>query len=318
MKLISIIVPAHNEEKNISLFVSSFGPIFDSLKSKYEFEILFVNDGSIDKTLDEIYKVIDNNNDLNIKVIDLSRNFGKEIALTAGLNLCNGSCAVMLDADLQHPIELIPEFIAKWESGADVVVGVRKTNKDDNILKKIGSLIFNKIVSKISSVDYTSRSTDYRLIDRVVIDEFNKLKEGNRMTRGLIDWLGFKREYIYFDAKPRINGERSYSLKKLYRLFIDGIIQNSLFPLKIAGYLGGAITLVSGIFGLCIIIGRYIVKNSWWQSISHNVILGVLNMFLIGIVLCCLGLIALYIADISNESKGRPLYVINKKTSRKI
>jgi len=318
MQLISIIVPAHNEEKNILLFMSSFRYIFESLRSKYFFELLFINDGSNDNTLSEIYSVIDNNPDIDIKVIDLSRNFGKEVALTAGLNLCTGSCAIMIDADLQHPIELIPEFIAKWESGADVVVGVRKTNKDDNILKKIGSLIFNKIVSKISSVDYTSRSTDYRLIDRVVIDEFNKLKEGNRMTRGLIDWLGFKREYIYFDAKPRINGERSYSLKKLYRLFIDGIIQNSLFPLKIAGYLGGAITLVSGIFGLCIIIGRYIVKNSWWQSISHNVILGVLNMFLIGIVLCCLGLIALYIADISNESKGRPLYVINKKTSRKI
>mgnify|MGYP003811184797 CR=1 FL=1 len=318
MKLISIIVPTYNEEKNISLFVSSFRPVFDSLKSKYSFEMLFINDGSNDNTLSEIYSVIDNNPDIDIKVIDFSRNFGKEIALTAGLNMCSGSCAIMIDADLQHPIELIPEFINKWESGYDVVVGIRKTNKDDSVIKKIGSYIFNKIVSKISSVDYTSRSTDYRLIDRAVIDEFNKLKEGNRMTRGLIDWLGFKKGYIFFDAKPRANGERSYSIKKLFRLFVNGIIQNSLFPLKLAGYLGGAITLVSGVFGLCIIIGRYIVKNSWWQSISHNVILGVLNMFLIGIVLSCLGLIALYIADISNESKNRPLYVINKKTSRKI
>lgn len=318
MKLVSIIVPAHNEEKNIALFISSFRPIFDSLKNKYSFEVLFINDGSTDNTLEEIYKTIDNNSDLNIKVIDLSRNFGKEIALTAGLNNCTGDSAIMIDADLQHPIELIPEFISKWESGFDAVIGIRKTNKKDNIFKKFGSLVFNKIIAKISSVDYTTRSTDYRLIDRVVIDEFNKLKEGSRMTRGLIDWLGFRRGYIFFDAKPRVNGKRSYSFRSLFRLFVNGIIQNSLFPLKLAGYFGVFITLVSGVFGVAIIIGRYIVKAYWWTGITNMAILAIFNMFMIGIVLCCLGLIALYIANISNESKGRPLYVINKKTSKKI
>lgn len=318
MQLISIIVPAYNEEKNIALFITKIKEIFSSLKSKYKFEVLFVNDGSIDNTLKEIYKVIDNNTDLDIKLVDFSRNFGKEIALTAGLNICKGNAAIMIDADLQHPIDLIPEFISKWESDFDAVIGIRKTNKKDSIFKKIGSLIFNKIVAKLSSVDYTTRSTDYRLIDRVVIDEFNKLKEGSRMTRGLIDWLGFRRSYIFFDANPRLNGKRSYSIKSLFRLFVNGIIQNSLFPLKLAGYFGVFITLTSGIFGACIIIGRYIVKAKWWMGITNMAVFSIFNMFLIGIVLSSLGLIALYIAGISNESKARPLYVVNKKTSKKI
>lgn len=318
MKKISVIVPTHNEEENISLFMSSIRPVFNSFKYKYIFELLFVNDGSTDNTLNEIYKEIDNDIYLDIKVIDLSRNFGKEIALTAGLNNCSGDAAIMIDADLQHPIELIPEFISKWESGFDVVVGIRKTNKKDNIFKKFASFIFNKILIKLASINYSTRSTDFRLIDRVVIDEFNKLGEGNRMTRGLIDWLGFKRGYIFFDAKPRINGKRSYTFKGLSRLFINGIIQNSLFPLKLAGYLGIFITFVSGVFGICIIIGRYIVKADWWTGITNMAVLAIFNMFLIGIVLCCLGLIALYVANISDASKKRPLYVINKKTSKKI
>lgn len=318
MKLVSIIVPAHNEEQNIVLFISSFRSIFDSLKNKYSFEVLFVNDGSSDNTLKEIYKVIDNNNDLDIKLVDFSRNFGKEIALTAGLNICKGDAAIMIDADLQHPIDLIPEFISKWENDIDAVIGIRKTNKKDSLIKKFGSLVFNKIIAQISSVNYTTRSTDYRLVDRVVIDEFNKLKEGSRMTRGLIDWLGFRRGYIFFDANPRLNGKRSYSLKSLFRLFINGIIQNSLFPLKLAGYFGVFITMASGLFGIAIIIGRYILKAKWWTGITNMAVFSIFNMFLIGIVLCCLGLIALYIANISSESKGRPLYVINKKTSRKL
>lgn len=316
MQLISIIVPAHNEEKNIPLIFSKLRDILLPINN-YNFEIVFVNDGSLDNTYDKMVK-LNSEERFNVKLIDFSRNFGKEIALTAGLNICSGDAAIMIDADLQHPPELIPEFIKKWEDGCGVVVGVRNTNKKDSIFKKFASLVFNKILKKISNIGYTSRSTDFRLLDRGVIDEFNNLKESNRMTRGLIDWLGFKRGYIFFDAAPRINGKRSYSIRGLARLFINGLIQNSLLPLKLAGYFGVFITLISGVLGFAIIISRYILESPWGMSITRTVILAILNVFLIGIVLSSLGLVALYIANISNESKGRPLYIVNKKTSKNI
>ena len=316
MQLISIIIPAYNEEKNISLFFDKIKEILYKI-NEYNFELVFINDGSSDNTYLEMEKLVSSEK-IDVKIIDFSRNFGKEIALTAGLNICKGDAAIMIDADLQHPIDLIPQFIEKWENGNDVVVGVRKTNKKESLFKKLGSVVFNKIAKKLLNTKFVDRATDFRLLDRIVIDEFNLLKEGNRMTRGLIDWLGFKRSYVYFDANARINGKRSYTFKSLLRLFVNGITQNSLVPLKLAGYLGAVITIISGGLGLYITISRYVIKDGWGASVTNNVVLAIFNAFLVGIVLICLGLIALYIANISYESKGRPLYIVNKKTSRKI
>lgn len=316
MQLISIIIPAYNEEKNISLFFDKIREVLYKI-NEYNFELVFINDGSSDDTYAEMGKLVSSEK-IDVKVIDFSRNFGKEIALTAGLNICKGDAAIMIDADLQHPIDLIPQFIEKWKMGNDVVVGVRKTNKKESLFKKLGSVVFNKIAKKLLNTKFVDRATDFRLLDRIVIDEFNLLKEGNRMTRGLIDWLGFKRSYVYFDANARINGKRSYTFKSLFRLFINGITQNSLVPLKLAGYLGVVITIISGVLGVVITISRYIIKDGWGASVTNNVVLAIFNAFLIGVVLICLGLIALYIANISYESKGRPLYIVNKKTSRKI
>lgn len=316
MQLVSIIIPAYNEEKNISIFFDKIKEVLSKLHG-YNFELVFINDGSLDNTYEEIKK-LSSSEKFNVKLVDFSRNFGKEIALTAGLNICKGDSAIMIDADLQHPIDLIPQFIEKWKAGNDVIIGVRKTNKKEGLIKKLGSVIFNKISKKLLNIKVVDRSTDFRLLDRIVIDEFNNLKEANRMTRGLIDWLGFKRSYVHFDAYARINGKRSYTIKSLFRLFVNGITQNSLIPLKIAGYVGVTITSVSGLLGFMIIVSRYVIKDGWGRSITNNVLLAIINAFLIGIVLICLGLIALYIANISYESKGRPLYIVNKKTSKKI
>jgi dolichol-phosphate mannosyltransferase len=309
-KLLSIIVPVYNEEKNVPLFYEKIQAVLNSLN--YSWEIIFVNDGSRDKSILELEKI--ERNDPRVRVIDFSRNFGKEIAVTAGINTCTGASCIILDADLQHPIERIPDFIEKWEKGAEVVVGVREKSKKEKLIKKMGSYFFYKMINRISDMEIVTRATDFRLLDRVVIDEFNKLTEKNRMTRALIDWLGFRREYIYFTANERVHGVPTYDFWKLVRLAFNSMISFSLFPLKLAGYLGIIITFLSGLLGLFIMINRYITKDFYF---SGPAILAVVILFLIGIVLICLGLIALYIANIHAEVTNRPMYIVRKKRNVK-
>lgn len=311
MKKISIIIPAYNEEKNINLIYLELQKVFAKCSKEYEFEIFFVNDGSSDNTIGEIEKLASEHPD--VKYIDFSRNFGKEVATTAALNNCSGDACIMVDADLQHPVELIPDFIAKWEAGAEVVVGVRNKNKSVGILKKIGSVVFYKIINKIAEVKIVPNATDFRLLDRVVINEFNRFTETNRMTRALIDWLGFKREYINFEANERIHGEASYSFWKLFKLALNSFISLSLLPLKLAGNLGIAITLVSGFAGLYILLGKYFFHTHFASTFSDSENLAILLVFLVGIILTSIGLIALYIANIHGEVINRPIYVVRKK-----
>jgi len=311
MKTISIVIPAYNEEKNISLMYNELQKVFKTLQGKYVFDVLFVNDGSTDKTLLEIEKLASLGS--QVKYIDFSRNFGKEVATTAALNNCQGDACIMLDADLQHPVELIPEFINRWEQGFEVVVGIRNKNKSIGFIKKIGSKIFYKIINKIAEVKIVPNATDFRLLDRIVINEFNRFTETNRMSRALIDWLGFKRDYIYFDANERVNGNASYSFWKLFKLALNSFISLSLLPLKLAGNLGFAITLVSGIAGLYILLGKYFFHWHFASTFSDSENLAILILFLVGIMLISIGLMALYVANIHSEVINRPMYVIRKK-----
>jgi len=309
MKLISIIVPSYNEEGAIPLVYAELKKVLD--KTDYDYEIIFIDDGSTDnspKILEDLAE-----KDRRFKYIQFSRNFGKEVATSAGINNAKGEAAIILDADLQHPPKLIPEFLKKWKEGADIVIGVRNKNKSDNAIKKIGSFFFYKIINLISDTQIVPQSTNFRLLDKTVIQEFNKLTERNRITRGLIDWLGFKREYIYFDADERSVGKASYSTFKLIKLALSTMITHSFFPLKLAGYLGIIIILFSSPLGLFIFIEKYLLKNPWGLSISGSAILAVIILFLIGIVLVCLGLMALYIANIQSEVMNRPLYVTRRK-----
>jgi dolichol-phosphate mannosyltransferase len=310
-KLISIIVPVYNEQENLPLFYTEIKKVLFGLQDSYDFEIIFVNDGSADKS--ELVLSELSAKDKIVKVIEFSRNFGKEIATSAGLNNCSGKCAILIDADLQHPVELIPEFIKKWENKAEVVVGVRKTNNGEGFIKKTGSYWFYKIYNKISDTKTVPCSTDYRLLDRKVIDEFNKFTERNRMTRGLVDWLGFKKDFVYFDANKRMAGKAGYSSLKLIRLAIMSFVANSLFPLKLAGYLGVIITFFSGLLGLFVLVEKYFLNDPWDLHVSGSAILAIIILFLIGIVLSCLGLMALYIANIHSEVVNRPMYVIRDK-----
>ncbi len=314
MKLISIIIPVYNEEKNVPLVYVELKKIITKFAGKYVFEMTFVNDGSADGTLAEVEKIMQL--DPSVRLIDFSRNFGKEEATTAGIHHCKGEACIVIDADLQHPIDRIPEFITKWEAGAEMVIGIRERNKGEGLIKKWGSAVFNAIMTFISEHGSVSGSTDFRLIDRIVIDEFNRLTEHERITRGLLDWLGFRREYIHFQANERASGKASYSTAKLLKLAFSSFISQSLFPLKIAGYLGILITLTSGILGLFIFIEQYIFKDPYGLNFSGPAILAVILLFLVGIILICLGLIALYIGSIHKDVSNRPLYVVRKRNTR--
>ncbi len=303
-KTISIIVPVYNEEKNIPLINAELSNVFSYLS--YDYEIIFVNDGSKDNSQQIIESLV--KKDRKIKNIEFSRNFGKEMATTAGLNHCKGDCAILIDADLQHPVEMIPKFIDNWEKGDEVVIGVRKISKSDTFIKILGSKLFHKIISIISEIEMMPNSTDFRLIDRKVIDAFNECTERTRLTRGLIAWLGFKRSGIEFEAKGRTNGKASYSTLKLIKLAFSSFVAMSMFPLKIAGYLGIFITSISGLLLSLIFVEKVIFNDPW--NFTWLAFLVVSILFLVGIILSCLGLIALYIGSISKEVSNRPLYII--------
>jgi len=309
-ELLSIIIPVHNEAANLEWHHTKIVEQLDSYKLNYE--ILYIDDGSTDNSL-EIIKNLQSKSK-STKYISFSRNFGKEAATSAGLKVCSGSAAIMIDADGQHPIELIDTFITKWQSGSDVVIGVRASNKGEGFVKKYGSKLFYKALNYLSSDNTVPRSTDFRLIDRKVIDEFNKFTEHGRITRGLIDWMGFKRSYVEFNANERSAGKASYGFRKLTSLALHAFVSHSTLPLKAVGLLGLLITVFAGILGLFIVVEMYILADPMNLSITGTATLAVFLSFLVGVVLACQGLLALYIESIFKESQNRPLYIISERS----
>jgi dolichol-phosphate mannosyltransferase len=312
-KLISVVIPVYNEEENISQVYEKIREVSGKL-ANYNWEIIFVDDGSEDKSLEILENLAKQNT--SVKFIQFSRNFGKEAALSAGLDIALGDAVFMIDADLQHPVELIPDFIEKWQNGADVVIGVRNRNQGEGLVKRYGSVLFYKIMTTIGETRITPKATDYRLLDYKVVLAFRRFTEHDRITRGLIAWLGFKRDYVYFDANKRNGGRAKYSKAKLIKLALSSIVAHSLFPLKFAGYLGVSITFVFGSLGLLILIDKYLLNDPLHWGVTGTASLAILLIFMVGVVLCCLGLMALYIANIHCEVSNRPLYII-KRDSKK-
>lgn len=305
---ISIIVPVYNEEVAVT-------PFFEELSKhltypKTTFEVIFVDDGSIDGTPKKIEEIA--SHDSRVRLISFSRNFGKEAATTAGIHAATGDAVIVIDADLQHPPHLIPDFIQKWEEGTEVVIGVRTNNASNTLFKRLSSSLYYKIINSISETKIVPKATDFRLIDRVVVDAFKELSEHNRMTRSLIDWLGFKRGYVHFSAPERIHGEASYSTWKLIKLATESFISHSLVPLQLAGYTGVTITFLSGLLGIVMFIDYFAIPLGF--NFSGPAILAVLIIFLVGIVLTALGLFSFYIGQIYRDTQNRPLYVIRKQS----
>ncbi|MEI7720242.1 MAG: glycosyltransferase family 2 protein [bacterium] len=309
-KLISIIIPLLNEEKNIPLVYDALREVWVKLPT-YEYEFIFVNDGSTDHSALAIAALAAK--DKAVKCIEFSRNFGKEMATTAGIEAATGDAVMMLDADLQHPPLRIPDFVSRWERGAEVVVGMRTHNASDRMVTRVGSKIFHAISGLISETSINKGETDFRLIDRVVVNAFKQLPERERMTRSLINWLGFKKEFVEFEAPARLHGDAKYSTSKLIHLALYSFVSNSLLPLRLAGWLGLCITFLSGLLGIAVFLERYIFNDAFSWHVSGSAQLAIINVFLIGIVLMALGIIALYIGKIHGEVAGRPLYVVRKR-----
>jgi dolichol-phosphate mannosyltransferase len=309
MKRLSIVVPVHNEEGNIAPLHAAVHEAARALP--YELEFIFVDDGSSDKSVAAILQLAAD--DARVKLVEFSRNFGKEIALTAGIHEASGDAVITIDADLQHPPAKIAEFVQLWEQGADVVVGVRRHSEGETLPRRLGSALFNSLMHTMSDVPPVAHSTDFRLIGREVADAFRRMGEHRRMTRALIDWLGFRRAYVYFDAPARLGGASQQNYRSLFTLAFSGIIAHSFFPLRLAGYLGGAITFLSGFLGLSILIEQLILGDPLGWEITGTAMLAVMILFLVGVILVALGLMALYVESIKSEVTGRPLYIIRRQ-----
>jgi glycosyltransferase involved in cell wall biosynthesis len=308
-KLISIVVPLHNESPNIPLLYKELDKHTKNVA--YQFEFVFVDDGSTDDSQEQLQELA--RQDERVRVIEFARNFGKEAAVSAGLDATWGEAAIILDADLQHPPELIPKFIAAWEQGNEVVVGIRRFSRKESLMKRTTSDWFYRLFHLVAHTQITPHATDFRLIDKKVIHVFRQLTERDRITRGLIDWMGFKRDYIHFTAPERVAGVAVYSWRKLVALAVNSFTGYSLFPLKLAGYLGLLILITAMPAGLFMYVERFILNDPWNLQITGTAFLAMLVLVLIGVVLGCLGLMSLYIAHIHAEVTNRPLYVVRRQ-----
>ncbi len=280
----------------------------------YETELIIVDDGSTDKSLFSI-KMSAAVKKIPTKIISFTRNFGKEIALSAGLKYVKTDAAIMLDADGQHPVDAIFKMLEKWEQGAKIVTALNDKNSTKH---RISSRLYYRMMRVMGNSGIREGAMDFRLLDRVVVDEYNRFTEHNRMTRGLIDWLGFPQEYIKVSTLKRALGTPTYSRKKLAKLALDSFAATSETPLLVFGYLGALITVTSLPFGLFILIEQYIMGDPMGLDWSGAVAMSVFVAFLVGLVLISQSMTSLYIAHIHAEAKNRPLYVIDRTKSSNI
>ncbi len=308
MNKISVVIPMYYEEEVAHLCYDRVSTVLKSLSDKYEYEIIFVNDGSKDKTL-KILKDIANS-DKCVKVISFSRNFGHQAAVTAGIKYVTGDAIVIMDADLQDPPELIPDMLKLWEEGNEVIYGKRKTRKGESAFKLLTAKMFYTFLNSMSEVEIPKNTGDFRLVDRKVIDVINSLPEHNKFLRGLFSWVGFEQKAFLYDRPKRELGATKYPFKKMFKLASDGILSFSTKPMKIVGGLGVISILFSIavlIYSLCSYFGQWNNLTPGWTSIM------VCITFFAGVQLLSLWVLSEYISRIYDESKGRPEYIIKEK-----
>lgn len=309
-KLLSIVVPVYNEEKNLPLFYKQILSVFGILK-KYRQEVIFIDDGSKDDSWKVIQKLADK--DKRIKGIGLSKNGGHQNALEAGYNYAHGDAIVSIDADLQQPIELIPTLVQKWEKGNLVVKTIRRSTENIGFIKNAASNFFYFIINSFSSLKLEPGEADFRLLDRSVLDKINKLPEKPKFYRGIISWITSRSTKIYYRAKKRIHGKSSYSFRKMFELARIGLTSFSMLPLKIIITFGMLISTISGIVLVVMLYFKFLVNYNFFGNIT---VLATLILFTTGLMVLFQGIVALYIIDIYNTSKNRPNYVIERTTSR--
>ncbi len=307
MKKISVVIPMYNEESVANECLKKVSDVFLNLKD-YDYELIIVNDGSQDKTLEILEEKA--KKDKKIKIISFSRNFGHQAAVTSGLKATTGDAVVIIDADLQDPPEEIPGMIEKWEEGYEVIYGKRKKREGESAFKLLSAKAFYSMINKLSDIEIPKNTGDFRLVDRKVVDVVNSLPEHNKFLRGLFSWVGFKQKAYEYERKERFAGKTKYPLKKMLKLASDGIISFSIKPLKLVGTLGimsVIISLAILIYSILSFVFKWNNLTAGWTSIMITV------TFLCGTILISLWMIGEYIARIYDETKDRPEYIIDKK-----
>ncbi len=300
----SIIIPVFNEEENIQKLFERLLQVVSGLSS--DFELIFINDGSKDNTLQLVKDLAAN--EPKVKYINLSRNFGHQIAVSAGLDACLGQRVVIIDADLQDPPELVLEMDQKMNEGYHVVFARRRKRKGESLAKLLTARLFYRLLARIASVEIPLDTGDFRIMDKKVVDVLRAMPEQNKFLRGQISWIGFKQTYVEYDRSERQGGKTGYTYGKMFRFALDGITSFSDAPLRLASWMGFVVSGVAFIALIYALWGKYVMHNSepGWASIIVSV------LFLGGIQLISLGFIGEYLSRISSNVKQRPLYIVDE------
>lgn len=310
---ITIMVPCYNEQDSLPLFYEALGEIMkDERLSNYEWELLFINDGSKDNTL-TILKAL-REKDERVSYIDLSRNFGKEKAMLAGFDYATGDCMIIMDADLQDPPGLIPEMISWWEQGYDDVYAKRKTRGEESYLRKSFSLLFYKILQKTTKIEVLQNVGDFRLLDRSCINALKNIRESERYTKGMFCWIGYRKKEILFDRGDRIAGKSAWNFWSLFSLAIEGITSFTTSPLRISSVFGLVVSIAAFLYMIFILVKTLIFGD----PVQGFPTIMTVVLFLGGVQLLSIGILGEYIARIFNESKNRPTYIVREYNGTKL
>lgn len=302
-KRISVVVPVCNEEANIKVMIASLEKTFLTLP--YTYTITFVDDGSHDGTLTEIKQQSENRP--HIFFISLARNFGHQNALKAGLDMADGDCVIMMDGDMQHPPELIPEMLQEWESGYDIVYTIRKDHKEMPLMKRKTSNMFYNLINNLSDIELEPGTADFRLMDKKVVEAFRAFQETDLFMRGLVKWMGFRQQGLEYDPGHRTQGKSKYTMKRMIRFALQGITSFSTRPLYIATYLGFIFSLLSLLYIPYILYSFYFghIISGWASMIATIAFFG-------GLQLMILGIIGMYLGKLFIQSKQRPHYIVRE------
>ena len=310
MKKISVIIPAYNEEESLPILKQRMEKLMNSM-GNYEFEILFINDGSKDNAINIIKEMREEDNRINY--VDFSRNFGKEIAMIAGLDYATGDCVIFMDADLQDPPELIPELVKYWEQGYDDVYAKRRSRKGETWLKKFTSKMYYKILQKTTKIEIQKDTGDFRLLDKRCVNALKKLREAERNTKSMFSWIGYKKKEVLYDRDPRVAGKTKWNYIKLIDLAIDGITSFTTSPLRISTYIAIPTFLLLFGYFIYVIAKCFVIK----QAIQAFQAIILLILFFSGVQILLFGIVGEYLGRIFNETKNRPLYLVNEYNGKK-
>lgn len=306
--VLSVVAPLYNEEGNVAPLLARLQPILAGLEGAPSYEIIIVNDGSTDKTLERIREEMRSRK--GIVLVNLSRNFGHQLAATAGIDVALGDAVILMDGDLQDPPELIAAFMAKWREGYDVVYAVRRSRKGESLFKVLTAWFFSRLVRSMTKVDIPLDTGDFRLMSRRVVEALKRSPERHRFLRGMVSWIGYRQVGVQYDRDERHSGVTKYPVTKMLRFAIDGITSFSDAPLRLASYLGFCSSAVAFVYALYIVVSKLLNVNplgytpGWASTI-------VAVLFLGGVQLIGIGILGEYLGRIYDEVKGRPIYLVS-------